>query len=109
MPDEAHAKSEADSKKERADDVREQLSGEDTPDTTDRRSQVGPTGGGEAKMAPEGVGTSYTRGGEQISGQEGKEAGRVDTGADDSETGRPTGESTPRDRSGVDPQDGPDT
>ncbi len=109
MPDEADAKSEAESKKARAADVREQLSDEETPDDTDRRSQVGPTGGGGGEMAPEGVGTSYTRGGEEVSTQEGKEAGRVDTGADDSDTGRPTGKSTPRDRTGVDPQEGPET
>lgn len=46
---------------------------------------------------------SLTRRGEEI-GEGDKEAGRQDTG-DHGATGRPTGTSTARDRTGVDPQD----
>jgi hypothetical protein len=38
----------------------------------------------------------------------GKDAGRHDLGGDGSEADRPTGGSTARDRTGVDPQEGPD-
>jgi hypothetical protein len=55
----------------------------------------------DAEMAPEGVGTSMTRGGEEVAGQDGKEPGREDTGTQGA-SGRPTGTSTPRDSSGVD-------
>ncbi|MEV7647859.1 hypothetical protein [Arthrobacter sp. NPDC089319] len=55
----------------------------------------------DARMAPEGVGTSMTRGGEEVAGQDGKEPGREDTGTQGA-SGRPTGTSTPRDSSGVD-------
>jgi hypothetical protein len=63
----------------------------------------------DAKMAPEGVGQSMTRGGEKVSTEDGKEAGRFDSGSDGSKADRPTGGSTPRDLTGVNPQDGPAT
>jgi hypothetical protein len=50
------------------------------------------------------VGGSPNRSAEDIRDEEGKEPGREDTGTD-SETGRPTGTSTARDMTGVDPQD----
>jgi hypothetical protein len=56
-------------------------------------------------MAPEGVGESTTRRGEDIIKEEGKEPGRIDTGTDDSPAQRPTGESTPRDRTSVKPDE----
>jgi hypothetical protein len=58
-------------------------------------------------MAPEGVGESVGRRGENMTAADGKEAGRHDTGTDGTEADRPTGSSTPRDLTGVDPQDGP--
>jgi hypothetical protein len=55
----------------------------------------------DAKMAPEGVGASMTRGGEDVAEQDGKEAGREDTGTK-GPSGRPTGTSTVRDSTDVD-------
>lgn len=57
-----------------------------------------------ADLTPEGAGQSSTRPGETVSGQEGKEAGRQDTGTQ-GESERPTGTSTARDSTGVDPQE----
>ena len=57
---------------------------------------------------PRGVGTSTTRRGEDVVKEEGKD-GRYDTGTKD-ESQRPTGSSTARDSTGIDPQepgDGP--
>jgi hypothetical protein len=55
------------------------------------------------------VGESIGRRGEDIVKQEGKEPGRVDTGTDGSYADRPTGTSTARDRTGIDPQDAEDS
>jgi len=98
-----------DEKQERAAGVTRQLTGEDAPTDTDRESQVGPTGGGGGEMSPEGVGESVGLHGEEMTALDGKEAGRYDTGPDDTKAARPTGKSTPRDMTGVDPQDGPAT
>lgn len=46
-----------------------------------------------------------TRKGEETKEREGQEAGRYDTGHDDTPAGRPHGTSTARDQSGVDPQE----
>lgn len=46
-----------------------------------------------------------TRRGEDVKEQEGVEAGRADTGDSGGVTHRPTGTSTARDMSGIDPQD----
>ncbi len=54
-----------------------------------------------ADLPPAGTGVSATRRGEDVIKEEGKEPGRIDTGTDDSPAQRPTGESTPRDSSGV--------
>ncbi|MDQ6658323.1 MAG: hypothetical protein M3Z00_08885 [Actinomycetota bacterium] len=53
-------------------------------------------------QAPDDVGESVGRRAEDIADREGKEAGRVDTGTD-AATDRPTGESTSRDQTSVDP------
>jgi hypothetical protein len=97
--------SEARSQDERAESVSRQLSGEDAPEDTEQ--PTGTTEGRERRPAPDGVGESTTRSGERVVQQEGKEAGRRDTGTDDSPAQRPTGTSSPRDMTGVDPQDGP--
>lgn len=99
--------SEAQSKDERAESVSRQLSGEEAPKDTEQ--PTGTTEGREGGMAPGGVGESTTRGGERVAREEGKEAGRRDTGTDDTPAQRPTGTSSPRDMTGVDPQDGPGT
>jgi hypothetical protein len=91
-----------DEKQDRADGISRQLNGEDAPEDTVQ--PVGPTGGVEGEMAPEGVGESVAHRGENMIAEEGKEAGRFDTGVHE-KTGRPYGESTARDATGVDPQE----
>jgi hypothetical protein len=93
------------SKAARAESVGRAIRGEDP--LKDTEQPVGNTEAGEGKMAPEGVGESITRSGETVGGGEGKEAGRQDTGTDDTKAQRPTGTSDARDTTGVDPQDGP--
>ncbi len=63
----------------------------------------------DAAMAPEGVGESTTRRGEDVVKEEGTEPGREETGADATPAGRPAGESSPRDATGVKPPKDPDT
>ena len=92
-------------KEERAEGVSRMLSGEDAPSDTDRPSQTGPTGGGGGEMSPEGVGESVGHRGEDMLAEDGKEAGRQDTGTDGTAADRPTGTSTARDSTGVDPQE----
>lgn len=60
-------------------------------------------GGQGPDLTPEGVGQSTTRRGEDMVSSEGKEPGRYDTGAQ-GESQRPTGQSTARDQTGVDPK-----
>lgn len=93
-----------DEMKARAEGVTRQLTGQDAPEDTDREGQVGPTGGGGGEMAPEGVGDSIAHRGENMIEEEGKEAGRYDTGTQ-GPTNRPVGESTARDSTGVNPQE----
>jgi hypothetical protein len=94
----------ADEKQERAEGVARQLSGEDAPQDTNPESLTGPTGGGGGEMAPAGVGESVAHRGENMTAEEGKEAGRQDAGTQ-GPTNRPVGTSTARDSTGVDPQD----
>ena len=63
----------------------------------------------DAAMAPEGVGESTTRRGEDVIKEEGKEPGRKDTGTHPTPAERPTGESSPRDSTGVETPEDPDT
>lgn len=63
----------------------------------------------DAAMAPEGVGESTTRRGEDVVKQEGQEPGREQTSTDETPAGRPAGGSSPRDSTGVDPPADPDT
>jgi hypothetical protein len=93
-----------DEQQQRSEGVSRQLRGEDAPEDTNRESQVGPTGGGGGEMAPEGVGESVAHRGENMTEEEGKEAGRYDMGTQ-GPTNRPVGGSTSRDSTGVDPQD----
>lgn len=55
-------------------------------------------------QAPDDVGESMGRRGEDIIKDEGKEPGRTDTGTHDAPSDRPTGESTSRDRTSIDPE-----
>jgi len=97
-----------DEKQERAAGVGRMLTGEDAPSDTDREGQVGPTGGGTGEMAPAGAGekTEGVKGAEGMIAADGKEAGRYDTTVHE-KTGRQDGESTPRDSTSINPQDGP--
>ncbi|MEP6658689.1 MAG: hypothetical protein ABJD24_02095 [Acidimicrobiales bacterium] len=91
------------SKDERAESVSRQLSGADAP-----KEVVQPTGdtsGPPGEMPPDDVGTSTTTHGEKMVDRDGKEAGRKDTGTDNTPAQRPTGTSTARDTTGVDPQE----
>lgn len=63
----------------------------------------------DAAMAPEGVGESTTRRGEDVVKKEGNEAGRENTGTGAGTVERPTGESAPRDATGVQPPVDPDS
>jgi hypothetical protein len=96
------------SREERAEGVSRQLNGKDAPKDTNPESLVGPTGGSAGTEPPEGVGESVARRGEDMIKHHGKEAGRHDLGSDGTEADRPTGGSTARDRTGVDPTEGPD-
>jgi hypothetical protein len=94
---------ETESLEDRAESVRRQKAGEDAPKEANPESLVGPTGGSPGKEPPKGTGESINRHGEDVAKREGKEAGRHDKGEDDSEAGRPTGGSTQRDRTSIDP------
>jgi hypothetical protein len=60
-------------------------------------------------VAPEGVGESINRRGEDVIKEEGKETGREGTGTDAGPAERPTGESSPRDATGVQPPEDADS
>jgi hypothetical protein len=97
---------EAASKEARAESVRRTLSGEDAPNEPEQ--PTGTSQGPDGKMAPEGVGDSITRSGEDVVKDEGKEPGRQDRGTDDTPAQRPTGTSTPRDATGIAPPESQD-
>lgn len=63
----------------------------------------------DAARAPEGVGESTTRRGEDVVKQEGLEPGRGETGTDATPAGRPAGGSSPRDSTGVEPPEDRDS
>jgi hypothetical protein len=58
----------------------------------------------DARLPSENVGQSTSRRGEDVAEQDGKEAGRQDTGPKGASQ-RPTGTSTARDMTGIDPQE----
>ena len=95
-------------KEERAAGVGRMLTGEDAPSDTNNESLVGPTGGGTGAMAPADAGqkTEGVKGGEEMIATDGKEPGRYDTTIHE-KTGRQDGESTPRDMTSINAQDGP--
>ena len=90
--------SEEKSKAERARSVERQLSGEDPPTDPPENDPQPPK---EASGAGS-VGESITRRAENVA--EDKEPGRQDTGTE-GKANRPTGTSTARDATGVDPQE----
>lgn len=102
MSNDSDSTTEAESKDARAEGVRRMLSGEDAP-----KESVQPSGAEteSGQMPPEGVGESITRRGEDVAKRAGKESGRFDTGTDGTPAERPTGGSTARDTTGVDPQE----
>lgn len=55
----------------------------------------------DSAMAPDVVGESINRRGEDVAEDDGKEAGRTDEGTDDRESGRPVGSSDNRDQTGI--------
>jgi len=55
----------------------------------------------DSAMAPDDVGESINRHGEDVVNDDGKEAGRSDAGRDDREAERPTGTSDNRDQTGI--------
>jgi hypothetical protein len=104
--------SEEESKRARAEGVRRALSGEDPPADTVQPGAIedaDPDDADPDDFAPDDVGESITRRGEDVVTQDGKEPGRIDTGTDGSFADRPTGTSTARDRTGIDPQDADDS
>jgi hypothetical protein len=68
---------------------------------------VGPTGGSPGKEPPAHTGESVGRRGEDQAKHR-KEAGRYEDEGGSDETDRPTGRSTQRDHTSINPQDGPD-
>jgi hypothetical protein len=62
----------------------------------------------DAGRPPADVGVSTTRRGEDVIKEEGSEAGREHTGADESPSGRPAGESSARDATAVKSPEHPD-
>jgi hypothetical protein len=103
MSNEPTPSGEDQSKGDRAESVRRILSDEEAPQDTEQ-----PTGGPadeSGEMAPDDVGESITRRGEDVADDDGTEAGREDTGTDGTPADRPTGASTVRDRTGIDPQE----
>ncbi len=84
---------------------------DERPVSSDEVSGAGAAGSGDQSATdttaatPHGVGESTTRRGEDITEDDGKEAGRHDAGTDETPAQRPVGTSTARDVTGVDPQD----
>lgn len=85
------------SKEERGESVERQLEGDAPPQDPAGQSP----GGSSPATGTDDVGESTTRSGEDIVDDDGKEAGRTDTGTE-GPTDRPTGESTKRDVTGID-------
>jgi hypothetical protein len=67
-------------------------------------TQAASRGDAQLPDSPDGVGESTTRRAEDVAAEEGKEPGRYDSGTQ-GESERPTGGSTARDFTGVDPQE----
>jgi hypothetical protein len=84
---------------ERAESVRRAMAGDETLQEPQQPSSPA-EGEQEGEMAPEGVGSSVGRRGEDAARRDGKESGRQDTGRE-GQADRPTGTSSSRDKSGV--------
>jgi hypothetical protein len=104
--DRSSGDSDSESQRSGAESVKRQERGANAPGEANPESLVGPTGGSPGKEPPKHTGESVGRRGEdQAKGS--KEAGRHDK--DDHHTGRPSGGSTQRDHTSINPQSGPDT
>lgn len=86
-------------KNERAEGVERMLSGQEAPEDTVQPESSAPIRS-DAKMAPEGVGESTSRRGEDIKAKDDKEAGRHDE-ATEGQAERPVGTSDERDVTGI--------
>jgi hypothetical protein len=95
----AETDGEKQSKQARADSVERMLNDEPPP----KEPTTNDPAPNPAEDAADDVGESVTRRGEDIVKDDGKEPGRKDTGTEGA--GRPTGTSTPRDQTGVNPQE----
>jgi hypothetical protein len=96
------AYADTDDKARRAEGVKEMLTGQVAPEEAVQPESSADTYG-RGEMAPDDVGQSFGRRGEDESLRR-SEPGRETTGTND-DSGRPEGTSTARDRTSVDPQD----
>lgn len=99
MTNESGTPSEEQSKAERAASVARALNDEAPPVT----EAPNPDGGSDPATGASDVGESIGRRGEDMVDDDGKEAGRTDTGTE-SPTGRPSGTSSIRDGAGIAPR-----
>ena len=91
------------SKEDRAESVERMLNDDAAPESeTPKTSDSG--GGSATAPGAENVGDQDTQRGEDVSAEDGKEAGRQDAGTK-GPTNRPVGTSDARDTTGVDPQE----
>lgn len=91
------------SKADRAESVERMLSDDEAPETdTPKTSDSG--GGSATAPGAENVGDQDTQRGEDVSAEDGKEAGRHDAGTQ-GPTNRPVGTSDARDATSIDPQE----
>lgn len=76
-----------------------------TASPVDERPASSDALGGPDPESPHNVGESTSRRGEDIADKDGKEPGRQDAGVEDTPAQRPVGTSTPRDMTGINPED----
>ncbi len=98
MPEDDESEAEQESKQKRAEGVERMLTDQPPPREPEQNDPDPPGEAGE----PGSVGESVTARAEEVARD--KEPGRVDTGPE-GEAERPTGTSSARDATGVDPQD----
>lgn len=106
MAKDSETSSEKQSKEERAAGVGRMLNDEEPPVTPEPNE--GADVPSQAARGTSSVGESTTRRGEDVTGDDGKEAGRSDRGPDDTPGARPSGTSSDRDATGIDHQDSDD-
>ncbi|MEA2842349.1 MAG: hypothetical protein QOJ69_20 [Actinomycetota bacterium] len=92
----------SESKAERAESVERMLDDDEAPESETPKTSDSP--GSATAPGAENVGDQDTQRGEDVSAEDGKEAGREDAGTKGA-TNRPVGTSDARDTTGVDPQE----